>query len=100
MQSTVNATEAVLLVEQAPDAIIFAGKNGAIQVWNEAATAMFGHSAAEAMGQSLDIIIPEQFREAHWKGFDRALEAGESKYRGKSLPTRAARRTERRSTSS
>lgn len=89
MQPAVNAAEAGWLVEQAPDAIIFAGRDGTIQVWNEAATAMFGYSSADATGQSLDIIIPEQFREAHWKGFDRALEAGESKYRGQSLPTRA-----------
>lgn len=80
---------AELLVEQSPDAVVFAGTDGMIQVWNAAAAAMFGYTAAEAMGQSLDIIIPESFREAHWKGFDRALEAGDTKYRGKALPTKA-----------
>jgi PAS domain S-box-containing protein len=78
-----------LIVEQSPDAVIFAGTDGVIQVWNAAATAMFGFTAAEAIGQGLDIIIPEQFRDQHWKGYDRALEAGDTKYRGKSLPTRA-----------
>lgn len=88
---TTETTEAIagLLVEQAPDAVIFAGPDGNIQVWNSAAAEMFGYSEAEAMGKNLDIIIPEQFRDAHWKGFDRALKAGESKYRGQSLPTRA-----------
>lgn len=88
---TTESTEALaaLLVDQAPDAVIFAGNDGVIQTWNAAAAAMFGYSEAEAMGQNLDIIVPEQFRDAHWKGYDRALEAGESKYRGQSLPTRA-----------
>ncbi|MFN8506919.1 MAG: PAS domain S-box protein [Dehalococcoidia bacterium] len=87
----VNAGVAAMLVEEAPDAVIFAGTDGIIQVWNAAAAAMFGHTAEQAIGQNLDIIIPEQFREAHWKGFDRALEAGDTKYRGQSLPTRATR---------
>lgn len=88
---TTEATEALagLLVEQAPDAVIFAGTDGVIQTWNAAAAAMFGFSEAEAIGQNLDIIVPDQFREAHWKGYDRALEAGDTKYRGQSLPTRA-----------
>lgn len=77
------------LFEQAPDAIIFAGTDGIIRAWNASAEAIFGFTASDAMGQGLDIIIPEAFREAHWKGFDRALAAGESKYRGQSLPTRA-----------
>lgn len=88
---TTEATRALegLLVEQAPDAVIFAGNDGIIQSWNAAAAAMFGYSEEEAIGKDLNIIIPEQFRDAHWKGYDRALEAGESKYRGQSLPTRA-----------
>jgi PAS domain S-box-containing protein len=78
------------LLDQAPDAVIFAGPDGHIQYWNDAAERVFGFSAAQALGQSLDLIIPEQFRNAHWAGFDRALGEGETKYRGKSLPTRAA----------
>ena len=80
-----------LLLEQAPDAVIFAGPDGIISVWNEAATAIFGYSREEAIGKRLDIIVPEQFREAHWKGFEAALAAGDTKYRGKSLPTRAVK---------
>ena len=78
-----------LIVEQSPDAVIFAGTDGVIQVWNAAAAAMFGYPADKAIGQDLNIIIPEQFRDQHWTGYDRALGAGDTKYRGQSLPTRA-----------
>src|SRR5688572_17579348 len=81
-----------LLLDQGPDAVIFAGTNGTIQEWNAAAEALFGHSAADAIGQSLDLIVPERFREAHWKGFDRALGDGDTKYRGQALPTRSVRK--------
>lgn len=82
---------ATTLVEQSPDAMIFAGMDGMIVVWNDAAERVFGHKQEAAIGQSLDIIIPEQFRNAHWTGYDRALAAGETKYRGQALTTRAMR---------
>ncbi len=80
---------AQLLVDQSPDAIIYAGKDGLIQVWNAAAAIIFGFSAEDAIGKSLDIIIPEQFREAHWAGFDKAINTGVTKLGGQALPTRA-----------
>ena len=58
------------------DAIIFADRDGLIQVWNRGAEAVFGFSAAEVMGCSLDIIIPERFRRAHWGVFVRPSRAG------------------------
>jgi PAS domain S-box-containing protein len=79
------------ILDQASDAVIFANKEGLISYWNEAATRVFGHSIEAALGQSLDLIIPEQFRDAHWKGFDHALGEGDTKYRGQSLATRATR---------
>lgn len=79
------------LIEQSPDAVIFANTEGVITVWNAAAERVFGHSADTAIGQNLDMIIPEQFRAAHWKGFDRALGDGVTKYQGQVLPTRALR---------
>jgi len=78
------------LVEQSPDAMIFADREGAIRVWNRAAEIVFGYSKAEALGESLNIIIPERLRSAHWAGFDRALAAGETKYAGQVLTTRSA----------
>lgn len=82
------------LMKQAPDALILADREGVIRRWNAAAAEVFGHSAEEAIGQTLDLIIPERFREQHWTGFDRALEAGETKYRGQALPTRSERNGE------
>ncbi len=86
-----DAALAVTLLQQSPDAVIFADTGGAIQAWNPAAEALFGFAAADAIGRHLDIIIPDQFREAHWKGYHRALAAGETKYRGQALATRARR---------
>ncbi|MDZ7729533.1 MAG: PAS domain S-box protein [Dehalococcoidia bacterium] len=79
------------LIEQAPDAVIFAGTDGTIQAWNAAAERIFGHSAADALGQSLDLIIPENFREAHWTAYDRALGDRVTKYAGQSLATKSMR---------
>jgi PAS domain S-box-containing protein len=80
------------LLEQSPDALIFAGLDGLIKVWNQGAESVFGHTAAEAIGQSLDIIVPERFQDSHWRGYDRALAAGETKYKGQALPTRSVRK--------
>jgi PAS domain S-box-containing protein len=82
-----------LLVEQSPDATIFADRDGIIRSWNAAAGRIFGHDAAEAIGARLDIIIPESLREAHWRGFDHAVATGEMKYPGgAALPTKAVRK--------
>ena len=78
-----------ILVGQAPDALIYADREGVIRVWNAAAERIFGFTAEAALGQNLDIIIPETLREAHWTGYDRALAAGDTKYRGQTLPTKA-----------
>jgi PAS domain S-box-containing protein len=86
-----DANLAARLLEQAPDAVIFAGTDGVIRAWNAAAESMFGHAAPAVVGPGLNLIIPEQFQDAHWKGYDRALAAGETKYRGQALPTRARR---------
>ncbi len=91
MDPEIDAEQLARLVEQAPDAIIFADRAGIIGVWNAAAERIFGFPSASAIGQSLDIIIPEKLREAHWAGYERALAAGDTKYRGQALPTRALR---------
>lgn len=77
------------LLEQAPDALIYSDLNGRIRLWNAAAAEMFGRSADQALGESLDIIIPERFRAAHWAGFNRAVATGHAKYHGQVLTTRA-----------
>jgi PAS domain S-box-containing protein len=84
------------IVEQAPDAVIFADPDGLIRVWNRGAEAIFGYAAPEVLGTSLDIIIPEPLRKAHWAGFRKALESGTTKYSGRVLTTRSMHKDGRR----
>lgn len=77
------------MIEQMTDSVIYADAEGIIRVWNHASEEMFGFSAAEAIGQSLDLIIPERLREAHWRGFHAALAAGKTKHGGKPTRTKA-----------
>lgn len=83
---------AAALLEQLPDAVIASDREGVIRYWNAAAVTLFGFAADEAIGQSLDIIIPEHLRAPHWKGYHAALAAGKTKYSGKPLTTRALSR--------
>jgi PAS domain S-box-containing protein len=62
------------------DALIAADKKGLVTFWNPGAERIFGFSEAEALGQSLDIIIPERLRQRHWDGYDKAMATGESRY--------------------
>lgn len=70
--------DALLATES--DAIVVADRDGTIAFWNPGAERIFGHSADEARGRSLDIIIPERLRERHWQGFARVMQTGESRY--------------------
>lgn len=81
-----------LLIEQVADAVIYADSTGVIRLWNAAAERLFGFPAAEAIGQSLDLIIPERLRAAHWQAFDAALACGATKHRGRATQTRAQTR--------
>lgn len=82
---------AQLLIGQAPDAVLFADRDGIIRVWNASAERIFGFAQHQAVGASLDIIIPEALRDAHWRGFARACNDGVTQYAGKLLPTKALR---------
>jgi PAS domain S-box-containing protein len=62
------------------DAIIAADKEGAIIFWNPGAERIFGFARAEAIGRSLDIIIPARLRKRHWDGYRRVMESGQSRY--------------------
>jgi PAS domain S-box-containing protein len=68
------------IVEESNDAVMFSDRSGIIHLWNSGAERMFGYSAQEAMGQSLDLIIPENLRQRHWDGYYRVMESGESHY--------------------
>jgi PAS domain S-box-containing protein len=68
------------LAHEAPDAIIYADAEGLIRFWNKGAERIFGFPAAEALGKSLDIIIPERLRERHWSGYRETVRSGKSRY--------------------
>jgi PAS domain S-box-containing protein len=68
------------ILSASSDAIIAADVSGAITFWNPGAERLFGHSSAQAIGQSLDIIIPERLRKRHWDGYHRVMNGGQSRY--------------------
>jgi PAS domain S-box-containing protein len=91
----VAVTEAEIarqIITGAPEAIIMADRDGRIQLWNAAAARMFGYTAEEALGQSLDLIIPERFRERHWQGYRRVMAEGVTWYGRELLAVPAVRK--------
>src|SRR5271165_4655349 len=80
------------IVNQAGDAIIFADRTGTIRRWSSGAAALFGFPAEEALGQRLDLIVPERMRAAHWRGFDAAMANGALRLSGRPTLTRAQRK--------
>jgi len=88
MNDELDSQLADAIIKQAADAIIFADPKGVVRQWNTAAEAVFGFTADEAIGHSLDLIIPERLRQAHWTAFDRAIESGVTKLGGKATLTR------------
>lgn len=84
------------IAEQLPDALIFADRAGLIRHWNAGAAAVFGFSAAQALGQSLDLIIPEHLRAAHWAAYRRAIDSGCTRGGNKVRTTRALHQDGRR----
>jgi PAS domain S-box-containing protein len=67
------------------DAVVGCDRDGIIRFWNAGAARIFGFAAAEAVGQSLDIIIPERLRPRHWDGWRHVMETGASRYSGGDL---------------
>ena len=84
------------ILDQVADAVICTDHSGSIIRWNPACTALFGYSAGEALGQSVDLIIPEHLRAAHWSGFDAAMTKGVTKLHGRPTLTRALHKSGRR----
>lgn len=68
------------LVEAIGDAIVASDASGAITLWNPAAQRMFGYTESEALGQSLDIIIPQRQQQRHWDGYQKTMATGQTKY--------------------
>jgi PAS domain S-box-containing protein len=94
MQGRSKLAESVL--EQLADAVICADHSGAIIRWNRASVALFGYSSDEALGRSLDLIIPEHLRARHWSGFDTAVTKGATKLQGRPTLTRAVHKSGRK----
>jgi len=68
------------VVEAIGDAVIVSDTEGRVVVWNAAAERLFGWTAQEALGQSMDMIIPERLRKRHWEGYDKSMQTGQTRY--------------------
>jgi len=85
------------IVEQAAEAVVFSDRDGVIRLWNRGAERLFGFAANEALGASLDLIVPEHLRRPHWDGFGRAIETGALRNTsGKPLVTRSLHKSGRK----
>ncbi len=67
-------------VQAAGDAIVAAAPDGSIVLWNPAAERIFGYTEPEALGKSLDLIIPERLRGRHWEGYRKVMQTGQTRY--------------------
>jgi PAS domain S-box-containing protein len=72
------------IIENSQDAILFADRDGIVNLWNSGAEAIFGYKAEEIQGKNLDLVIPEKLRQRHWEGYQRVMKTGETRY-GKEL---------------
>jgi PAS domain S-box-containing protein len=78
MSITDHLAEAIL--ETQSDAILVADRDGVIRLWNPGAVRIFGFTSEEAVGQPLDLIIPENLRARHQEGFNRVMAGGATRY--------------------
>jgi PAS domain S-box-containing protein len=83
---------AAAVVKESAEAIVVTDPAGIIRLWNDGAARIFGFAAAEVMGQSLDVIIPEKLRERHWKGYFQTMATGYTRYGDKLLSVPATHR--------
>jgi PAS domain S-box-containing protein len=81
------------IVEQAQEGIVFIDCDNVVRLWNRGAEKLFGFGAEEALGRSIDIIIPERFRQGHAEGMRRAVEAGKTRLGERVMTTRATHKS-------
>jgi len=95
---TVNDQEWIYrqIIDFAQDAVLFADRGGNIRVWNSGAETIFGYTSQEAIGKSLDLIIPEKLRRRHWEAYGRVMETGETRYGSELLKVPAVRKDGKR----
>lgn len=70
----------VALLDTMSEGVVIVDPGGVIRYWNLGAEQIFGHSRAAALGQRLDVIIPDHLRNRHWEAFDAAVSTGSSRY--------------------
>jgi PAS domain S-box-containing protein len=70
----------IKLAREMPDAVIYADGEGTILFWNRGAERLFGYMEGEALGQSLDMIVPEKLRQRHWAGYLATMRTGQTRY--------------------
>jgi PAS domain S-box-containing protein len=83
MRCSQSISEAALgeaILRSEADAVIAADRDGIIHLWNPGAVRLFGYTTDEALGRSLDLIIPERLRARHWAGYRQVMDTGESRY--------------------
>ena len=88
MATGLQPSLAALILAQTVDAVIYADTEGVILLWNAAAEQLFGFVSEEAVGASLDLIIPERLREAHWRGYRAAMRSGRTRLGGRATLTK------------
>jgi PAS domain S-box-containing protein len=84
-----------LIVAHTVDAVIYADVEGVIRLWNDAAQKVFGFERDEAVGASLDLIIPERLRDAHWRGYRAAMSSGTTRLGGRATLTKGIHKSGR-----
>lgn len=77
MQTTVDTAQ---LVSVMGDAVVVSDPQGSITLWNDAAERMFGFTEEEALGRSLDLIIPQRLQQRHWDGYRKTMSSGQTRY--------------------
>jgi PAS domain S-box-containing protein len=95
-QTLTDSASLRAILDGLPDALILADTDGVIRFWNAAAERLFGHARDEALGQNLNLLIPERFRPAHDAGFTRAVASGTLRTGTRVLRTRADHKDGRR----
>ena len=73
------------LIASTDDGVVIASNDGTILVWNDGATRIFGWTKEQAVGENIDMMIPDNQKDQHWTGYDHVLESGETKFKGGNL---------------
>jgi len=79
------------IVEGMPEAVVYSDREGVIRLWNHGAETIFGYSREAALGQTLDVIIPERWRARHWEGYRAVMQTGATRYGSELLAVPASR---------